>query len=90
MTSVLREAAALLRRRAAEAAQTPDERWMVDQDEAGGLAVAVFTPDDVDPDNMIFGLGGLFGVQLLPEAPSRAAAHAGGTRQAKAGLAGLR
>jgi hypothetical protein len=46
--SVLREAAALLRRRAAEAAGSADERWMVDQDETGALVVAAFTPGDVD------------------------------------------
>ncbi|MFD9033325.1 hypothetical protein ACFVZW_19550 [Streptomyces sp. NPDC059567] len=51
--SLLREAAALLRRRAAEAAEFPDERWMVDQDETGGLVLAAFTPEDVDPDGTV-------------------------------------
>ncbi|MEV6403957.1 hypothetical protein AB0M58_13560 [Streptomyces bobili] len=45
----LREAAALIRRRAAEAASS-DERWMVDQDETGALVLAVFTPENVEPD----------------------------------------
>lgn len=50
---VLREAAALLRRRAAEATESSDERWMVDQDETGGLVLAAFTPQDVDPDGTV-------------------------------------
>ncbi|MFF4427201.1 hypothetical protein ACFY04_41815 [Streptomyces sp. NPDC001549] len=47
--------AALLRRRAGEAAAFPDERWMVDQDEAGGLVLAAFVPEDIDPDGMVGG-----------------------------------
>lgn len=50
---MLREAAALLRHRAVEAAEFPDERWMVDQDETGGLVLAAFTPEDVDPDGTV-------------------------------------
>jgi hypothetical protein len=34
---LLRETAALLRRRAAEATRSPDERWMVDPEETGAL-----------------------------------------------------
>ncbi|WP_055526785.1 hypothetical protein [Streptomyces graminilatus] len=52
---VLREAAALLRRRAAEAADSPDERWMVDQDETGALVLAAFTPVDVEPGGVVSG-----------------------------------
>ncbi|MEU3862893.1 hypothetical protein AB0F03_37375 [Streptomyces sp. NPDC028722] len=39
---VLRQAAALLRRRAAEAIASPKERWMVDQGEEGALVLAAF------------------------------------------------
>ncbi|MFE5594216.1 hypothetical protein [Streptomyces sp. NPDC056549] len=75
MTSVLREAAALLRRRAAEAAQSPDERWIVDQEEAGGLVVAVFTPEDVDPDGTVSsGILASFAYQDSPERATHARA----------------
>lgn len=53
--NLLREAATLLRRRAAAAMGTPDERWMVDQDETGALILASYTPEDVDPDGTIGG-----------------------------------
>ncbi|MEU7184132.1 MULTISPECIES: hypothetical protein [Streptomyces] len=53
MASLLREAAALLRRHAAEATEFPDERWMVDQDETGGLVLVAFTPEDVEPDGTV-------------------------------------
>ncbi|MFD9033318.1 hypothetical protein ACFVZW_19515 [Streptomyces sp. NPDC059567] len=52
---LLREAATLLRRRAGEAAAFPDERWMVDQDEAGGLVLTAFVPEDVAPDGVVGG-----------------------------------
>lgn len=52
---LLREAAGLLRRRAGEAAVFPDERWMVDQDEAGGLVLAAFVPEDVAPGGIVGG-----------------------------------
>lgn len=52
---LLREVAALLRRRAAEAADSPDERWMVDQDEAGALVLTAFTPEDVAPGSAVGG-----------------------------------
>ncbi|MFF5924199.1 hypothetical protein ACFY8C_38625 [Streptomyces flavochromogenes] len=52
---LLREAATLLRRRASEAAAFPDERWMVDQDEAGGLVLAAFVSEDIAPDGMVGG-----------------------------------
>ncbi|MFF8790862.1 hypothetical protein [Streptomyces sp. NPDC015125] len=52
---LLRQAAALLRRRAAEATGSPDERWMVDQDEAGALILAGFAPEDVEPDGTVSG-----------------------------------
>ncbi|MGW7433335.1 hypothetical protein ACWGIN_27820 [Streptomyces sp. NPDC054861] len=51
----MREAAVVLRRRAAAAAESPDERWMVDQDETGALVLTVFTPDDVEADGTVSG-----------------------------------
>lgn len=50
---LLREAAALLRSRAAAATESPEERWLVDQDETGALILAVFTPQDVEPDGTV-------------------------------------
>lgn len=67
---MLREAAALLRHRAAEATQSPDERWMVDQDETGGLVLAVFTPEDVDPDGTVG--GGILASFAYPDNAERA------------------
>lgn len=53
MASLLRDVAALLWRRAAEAVEFPDERWMVDQDETGALVLAAFTPGDVAPNGTV-------------------------------------
>ncbi|MEU6987313.1 hypothetical protein ABZ946_28425 [Streptomyces sp. NPDC046324] len=50
---LLREAAELIRRRAAAAAKSPDERWMVERDEAGALVLAAFTLDDVGADGIV-------------------------------------
>ncbi|MFK0264226.1 hypothetical protein ACIQU1_23330 [Streptomyces angustmyceticus] len=47
---LLREAAALLKRRAAKVTQSPDERWMVDE---GGLVLGAFTQGDVEPDGTV-------------------------------------
>ncbi|MFF6888686.1 hypothetical protein ACFY9F_36550 [Streptomyces sp. NPDC012421] len=69
MASVLREAAALLRRRAAEAAEFPDERWMVDQDEMGGLVLSVFTPQDIAPDGFVS--SGILSWFAYPDSPER-------------------
>ncbi|MER5974518.1 hypothetical protein ABT112_33260 [Streptomyces sp. NPDC002055] len=74
MAGVLREAAALLRRRAAEAAGSADERWMVDQDESGGLVLAVFMPEEVAPDCTVS--SGILASFAYPDSPERAT-HAG-------------
>lgn len=66
---VLREAAALLRRRAAEAIQSPDERWVVDQDETGGLVLAAMTPQDVEPDGTVS--SGIVASFAYPDSPER-------------------
>ncbi|MBX4178397.1 MULTISPECIES: hypothetical protein [Streptomyces rochei group] len=70
MASVLRDAAALLRRRAAEAAQFPDERWMVDQDETAGLVLTAFVPEDVGPDGTVS--SGILASFAYPDNPERA------------------
>lgn len=66
---LLRKAVALLRRRASEAAEFPDERWMVDQDETGALVLAAFTPQDVDPDGTVG--GGILASFAYPDSPER-------------------
>jgi hypothetical protein len=72
---LLREAAALLRRRAGEAVAVPGERWMVDQDEAGALVVSAFVPEDVALDGTVSGAA--VGWYAYPDNPQRAAhAHA--------------
>lgn len=52
---LLRAAAALLRRHAAQATEASDERWMVDQDETGSLVLAAFAPEDIEPDGTVGG-----------------------------------
>jgi hypothetical protein len=66
---LLRKAAALLRRRAAEAATSPEERWMVDQDDTGALVLAAFTPKDVDLDGTVG--GSTLASFAYPEDPER-------------------
>ncbi|EGX54622.1 MULTISPECIES: hypothetical protein [Streptomyces] len=66
---LLREAAALLRRRASEAAESPDERWMVDQDETGALVVAAFTPQDLEADGTVS--GSTLASFAYPDSPGR-------------------
>ncbi|MFF1733759.1 hypothetical protein [Streptomyces sp. NPDC058247] len=66
---LLREAAALLRRRAAGATEFPEERWMVDQDETGALVLSVFTPEDVDPDGTVG--GSILASFAYPDSPER-------------------
>ncbi|WP_405813166.1 MULTISPECIES: hypothetical protein [unclassified Streptomyces] len=70
MARVLRDAAALLRRRAAEAVQFPDERWMGDQDEAAGLVLTAFVPEDVGPDGTVS--SGILASFAYPDNPERA------------------
>ncbi|MEU7560261.1 hypothetical protein [Streptomyces eurythermus] len=53
--TLLRQAAALIRHRAAEAACSLEERWMVDQDETGALVLAAFTPESVEQDGTVSG-----------------------------------
>ncbi|MFE6134122.1 hypothetical protein ACFQ6Q_38595 [Streptomyces sp. NPDC056437] len=50
---VLRGAAALLRVRAEDAVQSSGERWVVDQDEAGGLLLAAYAPKDIAADGTV-------------------------------------
>ncbi|MGW4701430.1 hypothetical protein [Streptomyces sp. NPDC004285] len=73
---LLREAAAVLRRRAGEAVAAAGERWIVDQDETGALVVAAFGPDDVDPvDGTVSGT--ILATYAYPDHPERAThAHA--------------
>lgn len=68
--ALLRETAALLRLRAGEAAAFPDERWMVDQDEAGGLVLASFVPEDVAADGAVG--GSVLAWFAYPGSPERA------------------
>ncbi|MFD3441899.1 hypothetical protein ACFWU3_30840 [Streptomyces sp. NPDC058685] len=50
---VLRGAAALLRLRAEDAVQSPEERWIVDRDETGDLLLAACAPRDVADDGTV-------------------------------------
>lgn len=50
---LLRNAATQLRHLAHGALEVGTERWMVDQNEDGGLIVGSYTPDDIDPEGVL-------------------------------------
>ncbi|MET9511961.1 hypothetical protein ABZX62_26475 [Streptomyces flavidovirens] len=69
MASLLREAAGLLHRRAAEAPEFADERWMVGQDETDGLVLTAFTPQYVATDGTVS--SGILASFAYPDNPVR-------------------
>lgn len=66
---MLREAAALLRRRAAEAARSPEERWIVDQNDTGALVLSAYEPEDIDIDGTVG--GGILASYAYPDDPDQ-------------------